>query len=235
MQAVVLAGGLATRLGERTERLPKALISIAGRPFLAWQIEALARCGFLEVVLCIAHFGDRIQEFLGDGAAFGVTVTYSQDGPQLLGTGGALRHALGLLEPCFLITYGDSYLPFDYAGPLRDLEAHPEALGTMSVFMNAGAWDRSNSAVQGERVVRYEKGSSDANLRYIDYGAIALRRSVIAEYESGQAFGLELVQQRLASSGQLRAYEAKERFYEIGSEAGIAELEAKLAPGPISA
>ncbi len=77
---------------------------------------------------------------MGDGAAFGVTVAYSEDGPQLLGTGGALRRALDLLEPTFLLTYGDSYLPFDYTAPLRDLNAHPDALGTMSVFQNQGAW-----------------------------------------------------------------------------------------------
>jgi N-acetyl-alpha-D-muramate 1-phosphate uridylyltransferase len=233
MQAVVLAGGLATRLGERTQRLPKALIPIAGRPFLAWQLEVLARSGFRDVLLCLGHFGDQIREFLGDGAAFGITVAYSEDGPTLLGTGGALRRALDLLEPSFLVTYGDSYLPFDYAAPLRDLEAHAEALGTMTVFQNDGAWDQSNSAVKGDQVVRYEKGGRDPSLRFIDYGALALRRSVIAEREAGRAWSLESIQNELASSGKLRAYEARERFYEIGSETGICDLEAKLALGPI--
>ena len=232
MQAVVLAGGLATRLGERTRQLPKALLPIAGRPFLAWQLEALARSGFHDVLLCIGHFADQIREFLGDGAAFGITLAYSEDGPTLLGTGGALRRALDLLAPSFLVTYGDSYLPFDYSAPLRDLDAHPEALGTMSVFQNDGAWDQSNSAVEGDRVVRYEKGSGDASLRFIDYGALALRRSVIAEREAGLPFSLESIQRTLASSAKLRAYEARERFFEIGSEAGIRDLEAKLA-GPI--
>jgi len=232
MQAVILAGGLATRLGERTHSLPKALISIAGRPFLAWQLEALRRSGFTEVVLCIGHFGDQIREFLGDGAAFGVTVAYSQDGPRLLGTGGALRRALDLLEPTFLVTYGDSYLPFDYAAPLRDLNTHPEALGTMSVFLNDGAWDASNSAVSGELVTAYEKHGTHPSLRYIDYGALALRRSVIAERDAASPFPLELVQAELARSAKLRAYTASERFYEIGSEAGINDLENKLrGPG----
>ncbi len=233
MQAVVLAGGLATRLGARTRTLPKALVPIAGRPFLDWQMQALARCGFTRVVMCVGHFAEQIREFLGDGAAFGVTVAYSEDGPRLLGTGGALRRALALLEPTFLVTYGDSYLPFDYAAPLRDLNAHTDALGTMSVFLNDGDWDQSNCAVdrEHERVSSYDKHSGDASLRYIDYGAIALRRSVIAEREPEQAFSLELIQSALASSGQLRAYAAAERFYEVGSEAGIADLEAKLT-GP---
>jgi MurNAc alpha-1-phosphate uridylyltransferase len=233
MQAVILAGGLATRLGERTRQLPKALLPIAGKPFLAWQMQALARSGFSEVVLCIAHLGAQIREFLGDGAAFGVTVAYSEDGPERLGTGGALRRALPLLAASFLVTYGDSYLPFDYAAPLRDLDAHPEALGTMSVFENDGAWDSSNSEVRDDTVVRYEKGSSDAALRFIDYGALALRRSVLAERPADVHFGLDQVQTELARAGQLRAYAASERFYEIGSELGLRELEAKLASGPV--
>jgi MurNAc alpha-1-phosphate uridylyltransferase len=229
MQAVILAGGLATRLGERTRTLPKALLPIAGRPFLAWQLEALARSGFSEVVLCISHLGEQIRDFLGDGAAFAVTVAYSEDGPRLLGTGGALRHALGLLAPRFLVTYGDSYLPFDYSSPLRDLEAHPEALGTMSVFENAGAWDKSNSEVRGEIVVRYAKGGRDRALRHIDYGAIALCREVIAEHPAESAFGLDQVQSELSRHGKLRAFSAQQRFYEIGSEAGIRDLETLLA------
>jgi NDP-sugar pyrophosphorylase family protein len=223
MQAVILAGGLATRLGERSRSTPKVLLPIAGRPFLAWQLEAIARCGFRDVVLCIGHFGDQVRDFLGDGAAFGVNVAYSQDGPKLLGTGGALRRALDLLEPTFLVTYGDSYLPFDYSAPLRDLQAHPDALGTMSVFRNDGAWDRSNTEIAGELVTRYEKGSP---ARYIDYGAIALRREVLNRGDD--VFGLDAVQHELANAGKLRAFVAEERFFEIGSEAGIRDLEARL-------
>lgn len=228
MQAVILAGGLATRLGARTRSIPKALLPIAGRPFLAWQLEALTRSGFNDVLLCISHLGEQIRDFLGDGSAFGVTAAYSEDGPKLLGTGGALRRALDLLQPRFLVTYGDSYLPFDYSAPLRDLEAHSDALGTMSVFENAGAWDQSNTEVRGEHVVRYEKGGTDAALRYIDYGAIALCREVIAERPEQVAFGLDQVQTELARLGKLRAYLAAERFYEVGSEVGIRDLEAKL-------
>jgi len=222
---------MATRLGARTKTIPKALIPIAGRPFLAWQLEALARSGYREVLLCIGHFGGQIRDFLGDGSAFGVAAAYSEDGPRLLGTGGALRQALDLLAPRFLVTYGDSYLPFDYSAPLRDLTAHPEALGTMSVFENAGEWDSSNTEVRGELVARYEKGGQDPALRYIDYGALALDREVIAARESDTIFGLDVVQTELARAGKLRACVAKERFYEVGSELGIRDLEAKLAQG----
>jgi N-acetyl-alpha-D-muramate 1-phosphate uridylyltransferase len=231
MQAVILAGGLGTRLGARTRDLPKALLPIAGRPFLAWLAEALVRSGYRQLVLCIGHHGEQIVDFLGTGRTFGLEVRYSKDGERLLGTGGAIRQALSrdLLEESFLVTYGDSYLPFDYSAPLRDLEAHPGALGTMSVFENRGAWDQSNCAIGRGLVLRYEKGVQDPALTHIDYGAIALRRSVIAEQPAQVAFGLDTLQHQLAKAGELRAFEASERFYEVGSEGGIADLEQKLS------
>ena len=231
MQAVVLAGGLGTRLGARTRDLPKALVPIAGRPFLGWLLEALVRCQYSQVVMCISHHGEQIVDYLGSGQAFGIDVVYSRDGERLLGTGGALRRAIArdLLAPTFLVTYGDSYLPFDYGAPLCDLDAHPEALGTMSVFENVGAWDASNSAIRDGLVVRYEKGHKDSALTHIDYGAIALRRSVIAERPEDVVFGLDEIQHQLANKRLLRAFEATERYYEVGSERGIGDLEARLS------
>lgn len=229
MQAVVLAGGLATRMRPRTLTVPKSMLEVAGRPFIAWLLEALARDGYRKVLLCIGHLGETLREHVGDGARFGLEVDWSEDGEKLLGTAGALRRALDRLEPTFLVTYGDSYLPFDYSAPLRDLDQHPEASGTMSVFENGGRWDASNTRVSGERVVSYEKGATAPDVTFIDYGAIALRRDVIARLPPDQVLGLDVVQSELARQGVLRAYVASERFYEIGSEAGLAELEQRLS------
>lgn len=212
----------------RTLTLPKSMLEVAGRPFIDWQLEALARSGFARVTLCIGHLGEQLRERVGDGTAFGLAVDYSEDGPTLLGTAGALRRALHLLEPTFLVTYGDSYLPFDYSAPLRDLDQHPEALGTMSVFENRGRWDASNTRVEGERVVSYEKGATSPDVTFIDYGAVALRREVVSALPEGAALGLDGVQADLARRGRLRALVARERFFEIGSEAGLAELDRKL-------
>lgn len=228
-QAVVLAGGLATRMRPRTDALPKLLLPVAGRPFAAWLLERLAQSGYDEVVLCIGHLGDRVRQVVGDGASFGIPVRYSEEGASLLGTAGALRRALPLLEPTFLVTYGDSYLPFDYSTPLADLRAHPEALGTMAVHHNRDRWERSNAAVDGDLVIRYQKGGD--GLDHIDYGATALRRDVIAELPEQTVIGLDELQARLSRERRLRALRVAERFYEIGSEAGLAELEALLAGG----
>lgn len=230
-QAVVLCGGLATRMFPRTRDLPKFLLPVAERPFGHHLLARLAGSGYDEVVLCIGHLGGLIREDIGDGGAFGLRVLYSDEGEERLGTAGALRKAAASLRPRFLVTYGDSYLPFDYAGPLDDLEAHPEARGTMSVYRNEDRWDDSNCEVSGDLVVRYEKrkpgAPRDERLDHIDYGAIALDREVVLALPEGPS-DLAVVQRDLARAGLLRAFSAARRFYEIGSEAGYQELEALL-------
>jgi N-acetyl-alpha-D-muramate 1-phosphate uridylyltransferase len=239
MQAVVLAGGLATRMRPRTLTVPKSMLEVAGRPFVDWQIERLVASGIADIVMCIAHLGEQIREHVGDGAALGARVVWSEEGPELLGTGGALRVALPLLGETFLVTYGDSYLPFDYAEPLRMLEAHSDCDGVMAVFKNEGKWDPSNVVTDGAWVNRYEKGVDRAahpEFDHIDYGATALRRSVLAGASSvvgqGRAAGFDSVQRDLASRKRLRALVARERFFEIGSPEGLAELDRHLRTRP---
>ena len=106
----ILSGGLATRLRPVTEQMPKALLEVAGEPFVAHQLRLLKREGITRVVLCVGHLGDKIRDAIGDGRRFGLEVSYSFDGDTLLGTGGALRQALPLLGKCFFVLYGDSYL-----------------------------------------------------------------------------------------------------------------------------
>lgn len=230
VQAVVLAGGLAKRMHPRTLTVPKAMLEVAGRPFVDWQIELLVRCGIRDIVMCVAHLGEQIKGHVGDGSRFGAQVRWSEEGPSLLGTAGAIRAALPLLAETFLVTYGDSYLPFDYAEPLRILDGGADADGVMAVFKNGGQWDTSNVVTDGEWVLRYEKGAgaADATFDHIDYGATALRRSVIEHVEPGVPHGLDGVQRDLANRRRLRACLARERFFEIGSHQGLSELELHL-------
>jgi NDP-sugar pyrophosphorylase family protein len=230
VQAVVLAGGLATRMRPATLTIPKSMLEVAGRPFVDWQLERLGACGLVDVVMCVAHLAEVIEAHVGDGARFGVRVRWAHEGPHLLGTAGAIRAALPMLAPSFLVTYGDSYLPFDYAEPLRILAAHADCDGVMSAFPNHGAWDASNTEVDaaGEWVKRYEKGTSDPALDHIDYGATALKREIIAALAPGQKAGLDAIQHDLARQRRLRACVARERFFEIGSPGGLAELDRHL-------
>jgi NDP-sugar pyrophosphorylase family protein len=232
-QAVILAGGLGTRMLPHTATTPKFLLPVRGRPFAAWLLERLAGAGFAEALVCVGHLGAEIRRVVGDGRFAGLSVRYADDGEALRGTAGALRSAVGMLAPTFLVTYGDSFLPFDYRAPLTDLRAHPEASGTMAVYRNRDEFDRSNTAVDGSRVLRYVKRPRDAapdpSLDHIDYGAMALRREVIEALPEGLALGLDDVQRALAEAGRLRALAVDQRFYEIGSEEGRCDLEAALA------
>jgi NDP-sugar pyrophosphorylase family protein len=212
-----------------TLKIPKALLMVAGRPFIDWQLEKLAACGYDEVIMCVAYLGEQVEQHVGDGSRFGVRVRWSHEGPTLLGTAGALRSALPLLAPSFLVTYGDSYLPFDYASPLASLDCHGDCLGVMSVFCNEGRWDSSNVQTDGEWVLRYEKGTTDPSLNYIDYGATALRREVIAALEQGQFAGLEVIQSDLSKRKAMRAVVAEKRFFEIGSPEGLDTLDLWLS------
>ena len=115
LPVAVLAGGAASRLRPLTKATPKSLVEVAGKPFIVHQLNLLRREGVERVVLCVGHLGEKIEEFVGDGANFGLKVAYSFDGDRLLGTGGALRHALPLLGKAFFVLYGDSYLPCSFA------------------------------------------------------------------------------------------------------------------------
>jgi NDP-sugar pyrophosphorylase family protein len=232
MQAVILAGGLATRMRPRTLTVPKAMLEVAGRPFIEHQLERLAACGVREIVMCVAHLGEQIRAHVGDGARFGVDVAWSFEDEHapgtLLGTAGAIRAALPHLAPTFLVTYGDSYLPFDYAEPLRVLAGHDDCDGVMAVFHNAGRWDVSNVITDGTWVLRYEKHTGDPAFDHIDYGATAVRRDVIAAIPPATKYGFDAVQRDLAARKRLRACVARARFFEIGSPDGLDELDRHL-------
>ncbi len=229
MQCVILAGGLATRMRPRTLTAPKSLLAIAGRPFIDWQLARVQEAGYDEVVLCVAYLGELIKKHVGAGERFGLRVLYSDEGATLLGTCGALRRALPLLADEFLVTYGDSYLPFDYASPLKMLVENHDCDGVMSVFKNVGRWDASNVRTDGTWIIAYEKGTDDPHFDHIDYGAIALRRSVVASLREGAQGDLATIQHTLAGQGRLRAILAHERFYEIGSSKGLVALDRYLS------
>ena len=214
----ILAGGLATRLGDVTKTIPKALLPIAGKPFIVHQLELLRGAGITEIVMCVAHLADQIEGAIGDGHEYGVHVQYAHD--QLLGTAGALRNALPLLGDEFLVMYGDSYLLCDYAGIARAwLESGK--LGLMTVFENHGQYDASNVEFRGGRVLRYEKGVS--GMTHIDWGLGAFRAAAFAGYPDGK-LDLQRVYQDLLAKDQLFGYEVTDRFYEIGSHSGLEEL-----------
>ena len=229
----ILAGGLATRLRPATNEIPKSLLSVAGEPFLIHQLRLLRSHGFRKIVLCVGYLGENIQAKLGDGSSLDLEIDYSFDGPMLVGTGGALKRALPKLGEEFLVIYGDSYMPVDYAEIVQGFVLSRK-LALMTVFENAGRWDTSNIWFEAGQIRRYDKKLRTPEMRHIDYGVGVLSATVFAPFPNGASFDLADVYSRLVSEKQMAAYEVKQRFYEIGSPEGLAELDMLLRKKPVS-
>jgi NDP-sugar pyrophosphorylase family protein len=229
----ILAGGLATRLRPITETIPKALVEIAGEPFVAHQLRLLRKHGYEHVAMLVGYRGEMIEEYVRDGSRFGLRVEYSYDSkgqagrptppagtPALLGTAGAIVKALPMLGGEFSVIYGDSYLPCDYAAAERAF-AESGKLGLMSVYRNEGQWDSSNVEFDGANVVSYDKSNRTPAMRYIDYGLGVFRSEAFADVPRDRPSDLAALYRQLVARGQLAAWESPDRFYEIGSLEGI--------------
>jgi len=223
----ILAGGLATRLRPITEKTPKSVVPVAGKPFLAHQLELLRSRGIRRAVLCVGYLGEMIQREFGDGSAFGVRLEYSFDGPKLLGTGGAVRRALPLLGDEFFVLYGDSYLPVEYH-PIAKFFHLSGKLGCMTVYRNEGKYDTSNVVFADGEIKVYDKKIRLPEMHHIDYGLSLFKAAAFNSYASDRSFDLAEVMGQLVREKQLAGFEVHERFYEIGSPAGLAELESLL-------
>ena len=222
----ILAGGLATRLRPITEKIPKSLVPVAGKPFLAHQLELLHARGIRHAVLCLGYLGEMIQRDFGSEAC-GIRLEYSFDGEKLLGTGGAIKRALPMLGEEFFILYGDSYLPIQFA-PVAEFFHRSGKPGLMTVYRNEGLYDTSNVVFADGAIKVYDKKNRPPEMRHIDYGLSLFKSSVFESYPPDEKFDLAEVMGRLVREKQLAGYEVPERFYEMGSPAGLAELETLL-------
>ena len=219
MQVAILAGGLASRLGNLSKNRPKSLIMFKGKPFVEYQIEQLRRDGIRDIVLCIGYLGDQIQEYIGNGEKYGVHIRYSIEKTPL-GTAGALRNAGTLLMDPFFTLYGDSYVFVDFGEILRYFLSEA-MLALMTVYRNYDKFDRSNTAVDGQIVTRYDKEEKTEDMVYIDYGVSVFRKQVLDMIPEGQFYSLGDLFRELITMKSLLAFEADQRFYEIGSEKGL--------------
>lgn len=224
----ILAGGLAKRLRPLTDGMPKALVDVGGEPFIAHQLRLLADRGIERVVICVAYLGEMIQTAVGNGERFGLQVEFSFDGPKLLGTAGALKKALPLLRDSFFVLYGDSYLPCDYQN-IQEVFEESGRMALMTIFPNHGLWDRSNVEFVDGEILVYDKNHQTAAMRHIDYGLGAFQQTAFATIPINQPYDLAWLYQDLLKQKELAAYEVRERFYEIGSPAGLEEMRRHMA------
>jgi D-sedoheptulose 7-phosphate isomerase len=231
LPVALLAGGLATRLRPLTDVIPKSLVAVNGEPFIAHQLRNLRHAGLQRVVILCGHLGEQIAAYVGDGAQFGLDVDYVHDGPVLLGTAGAIKRALPRLGPAFFTLYGDSYLTCDYLGiQARFLSDGRQAL--MTVYRNEGLFDASNVVWDGEIRI-YDKQNKRHDMRHIDYGLGLFHASAFDDVPEGKPADLSALYQRRLSNSQLVGVEVFERFYEIGSLAGINDLSSFLLSHPL--
>lgn len=228
LPVAILAGGIATRMRPLTETIPKALLDVNGEPFIAHQLKLLRQRQIQRVVLCLGYLGELIVEWAGDGRQFGLQVEYSFDGPTLLGTGGSLKKALPLLGERFFVLYGDSYLECDFAA-VQTAFMESGKQGLMTVFHNKGRWDGSNIEYKDGQIKTYDKRNPTSLMKHIDYGLGILSRSAFDEIPDQPVFDLEAIYQNLLHRKELAGFEVTNRFYEIGSPFGLAELRQHLS------
>jgi len=228
MPVAILAGGLATRLRPITEKIPKALVEVAGKPFVFHQLDWLKRQKLDHVVLCVGYLGEMIREQVGSGERWGIEVKYSVDGEKLLGTGGALKKAMPLLGKEFFVFYGDSFLPIDFHSVLDSFRASGKP-ALMTFLRNQGRWDRSNVEAHNGKLIAYSKREPTSAMEHIDYGLGILSASVFRDKNEKEAFDLAEVYEELTKKEQLAGFEVTARFYEIGSKEGLAETETFLS------
>jgi NDP-sugar pyrophosphorylase family protein len=230
LPVAILAGGLATRLRPVTETVPKVLLEVGGKPFLEHQLAQLRQQGVEHVVLCVGFLGDLIQERYQDGQSQGIRISYSFDGPKLLGTGGAIHKALPLLGEAFFVMYGDSYLRIDF-GEVERAFRRLGRPGLMTLFHNQDLWDVSNVCYADGVIQRYDKKLRGPDMQHIDYGLSVFKADAFREYPPDEVLDLAQVMRTLVDRGEMAGFEASERFYEIGSPAGWRELDELLSNG----
>jgi NDP-sugar pyrophosphorylase family protein len=228
LPVAVLAGGRASRLGALTANLPKSLLPVAGRPFIHWQLALLAQQGVSDVVLCLGYQGEQIRAAVGDGVEFGVRVRYSFDGERPLGTGGALKRALPRLGAAFFVVYGDSYVPCSFSA-VQAAFAAGGAAALMTILRNEGRWDTSNVLFRNGTIIEYDKRSPPRSaMVHVDFGVSVFAAEVIERHPAGAVFDLADLCRELSLRGELAGLEVTERFYEVGSLAGLAAAERYL-------
>jgi NDP-sugar pyrophosphorylase family protein len=210
----------------------KSMIPVAGKPFIAWQLEWLSAQGVDDVVLSIGYKGEQIRSYVEDGERFALRVRYVDEADRLLGTAGALRLAsdAGALDDRFFVLYGDSYLDVSLASLWRHFGRQARE-ASMTVYRNDNEGEVSNAVFDGALVTRYAKNCPEppTDMVFVDYGLLVFARSLIDDrVEPDVTADLATLLESLSAEGNLAGYEATTRFFEIGSPGGLDALEHEL-------
>jgi mannose-1-phosphate guanylyltransferase len=193
IQAVILAGGLGTRLRGVLAGLPKPMARIGGKPFLEYQLLALRRYGIEKSVICVGYRAQMIRDYFGDGSRWGIQIGYSIESTPL-GTAGALRHAEPMLGDEFLVVNGDTFVEFDCTR-LYDYHHKKGAEVTLAVKALDDREAQGNVALNPDNQIALfgEEGAprDGSNRPWINAGVYLLKHSVLRHIPVGRAVSLE--------------------------------------------
>jgi N-acetyl-alpha-D-muramate 1-phosphate uridylyltransferase len=218
MKAMLLAAGRGERMRPITDALPKPLVRVGGRPLIAWHLAALARAGVREVVINLSWLGEQLRAALGDGRDFGVRITWSDEGPVPLETGGGIFRAVPLLGPGpFLVVNGDIWTDIDFS--LLTLE--PDAHAHLVLIPNPSHHPRGDFALEGGLVVDRDSG------RFTYSGVGVYRPEFFHGCMAGRFPLLPLLNRAIAAhrvSGEVHRGE----WCDVGTSERLAQLTARV-------
>lgn len=216
MQALILVGGEGTRLRPLTSTVPKPVVTLVDRPFLAFMLEWLAGHGIEDVILSCGFKADRVRAVLGDGSALGVRLTYREE-PRPLGTGGAMKFCEDLLDDRFLMLNGDVLTDIDLRAQIEQHES-TGATGTLALVPVPDPSNYGLVRTSGTAVTEFiEKPQRDVGINTISAGAYVLERSVLELLEPGTKASIERdVFPRLVGNG-LHARTSDRYWLDIGT------------------
>lgn len=219
MQAVILAGGLGTRLRPVTEKIPKAMVSINGKPFLRHLLELLGEQNISDILLCTGYLGEQVKAYFGDGKSLELRIKYREEKGALLGTGGALKQAQSLMAEHCLVLNGDTYLPIDYNEMAVTYFGRGKKALTAVYANQKNTGVKNNLALSGDdTVTRYDKGGTGPGLNYVEAGALIIQRQALDLIPDKYPVAIEKgLYPSLIAQRELGAYITNQRFYDIGT------------------
>lgn len=227
MQAVILAGGLGTRLRPITNSIPKVMVLVNGKPFLQHQMEYLKRFGLNNFLIFAAYLGEKIQDYFGDGTRYGLNIEYSFE-KEPMGTAGALKNAERKLEDTFLLLNGDTLMPIDYESLIRYFSSR-KATGLMVAYSNLDRSFRNNATIDSTNTVTNYSKKDLSGMTHVDAGVYMFRREVTNLIPANRGCSLEQeIFPLLIARRELIAYPSDQRFYDMGSFEGLDVLKEVL-------
>jgi N-acetyl-alpha-D-muramate 1-phosphate uridylyltransferase len=221
MKAMLLAAGRGERLRPITDRMPKPLVPVGGRPLIAWHLERLAASGCAEVIANVSHLGEQIVDYVGDGARFGVRVRFSREA-QPLETAGGIAQALPLLgaEP-FLLVNGDIYCEIGF-GPLAS-----HALG--SNLAHLVLVPNPTHRAQGDFALNAGAVGNDGSPRYTYAGVAVVSPKLLEPVKRGDKVPLAPLLRSAADNHRVSGEVFNGLWQDVGTPERLAELESQLA------